>query len=91
MWDKIKRSLALTLHDHLLYYQFNTHTQCRPLSGRILSTVATVDTMSLHQLVSGRVCPEVVGCLHLCVLQSTRSNCHIKGEQLHSADTCCRI
>lgn len=61
---------------------FTTYTQCRPLSGGILSAVAAVDAMSLHQLVSRRVCPEVVGCLHLCVLQSTRSHCHNEGQQL---------
>lgn len=65
------------LHIHMLHIpSVDTYTQSRPLGGRILSAMATVDTMSLHQLVSRGVRPEVVGCLHLRVLQCTRSNCH---------------
>lgn len=62
----------------------STYTQCGPLGGRVLPAVATMDTMSLHQLVSRRVGPEVVGRLHLRVLQSTRSNCHNEGSLLNT-------
>ena len=61
---------------------FNTYTQCRPLGGWILLVVAAVDAMSLHQLVSRRICPEVVCCLHLCVFQGTRANWNNEGAQL---------
>lgn len=63
------------------------YTECRPLSGRILPAVATMDAMSLHQLISRWVRPEVVSRLHLCVLQSTRSHWENEGEQLYGADT----
>lgn len=58
------------------------YTECGPLSGRILPAMATMDAMSLHQLISRWVRPEVVSCLHLCVLQSTRSHWENKGEHL---------
>lgn len=51
-----------------------THTQCRPLGGGILSAVATVDAMPLHQLIGRRVGPKVISRLHLCVLQCTWSH-----------------
>lgn len=60
-----------------------TYTQRRPLGGRVLPAVPSVDTMSLHQLVSRRVRPEMVGCLHLGVLQGTWSHCHIEGSLLN--------
>lgn len=49
--------------------------QGRPSGGRILPTVAAVDAMPLYELVSRRVCPEMVCSLNFGVLQSTRANC----------------
>lgn len=56
--------------------RFHAYTQRGSLGGRILPADATVDAMSLNQLVSGRVCPEVISRFHLGVLQRTRSDCH---------------
>lgn len=67
-----------------------TYTQGRPLSGRILFAVAAMNAMSLHQLIGRWVCPEMVSCLHFCVLQSTGSHCDNEGEQLKDADACCK-
>ncbi len=50
-----------------------------PSGGRILPTVAAVDTMPLHELVGGRVGPEMVCGLNFGVLQSTRADCKDEG------------
>lgn len=42
-----------------------------------------VDAMSLHQLVRGQVRPQVVGGLHLCVLQCTGSHWPNERQQLY--------
>lgn len=64
------------------YPSQETYTESRPLGGGVLSAVATVDAMSLDQLVGRGVCPEVVCRLHLCVLQGTGPHCQ-STEQWH--------
>lgn len=62
---------------------FATYTESGPLGGGVLSAVDAVDAMPLHQLISGRVSPQMVGGLHLRVLQRTRSHWPNGRLQLH--------
>lgn len=54
--------------------QSNTYSQGWALGGGVLAAVCAVDPVPLHQLIGRRVCPVVVSCLQLGVLQSTGSN-----------------
>lgn len=53
----------------------HTHAERRALGGRVLATVGAVDAVPLHQLIRRGVCPEVVGGLHLRVLQRAGPHC----------------
>lgn len=54
---------------------YPTHTEGWTLGGRVLSQVRAVDAVPLDKLVSGGIGPEVVGRLHLGVLQRTGAHC----------------
>ena len=56
-----------------------THAEGRTLGGRVLPEVRAVDAVPLDKLVGRRVRPEVVGGLHLGVLQGAGPHCRADG------------
>ena len=56
-----------------------THTEGRALGGRVLPQVRAVDAVPLDELIGRGVRPEVVGSLHLGVLQGAGPHCGADG------------